>query len=385
MVTPTLMEPERPGGRPPDTVGEGRAPALLLYLIRLLASLLIPVFTVVVLVVSFNYLRNQNANRLLQVFIAIVVGVVGVWVLYWGMDRFVGVLPERFRAGIRPFIFAGPAAVILTVYLVYPAVNTVIISFMSRNSKEFVGLQNYIDVFTTHDTLVSIRNSILWVVVVPVIVVAIGLGFATLADKLGSRSEAVSKSLIFLPMAVSFVGASVVWGFVYSYRPQGYGNQIGILNALVSALGGSPINWLSVQPWNTAFLMVILIWTQVGFAMVILSSAIKSVPSDILEAARIDGATELQLFWRVVFPSVSSTVIVVWTTVVITVWKLFDIVYVMTGGRDGTSVIAERMVTEFFKNFNFGAGAALAVILFIAVIPVLVINIRRFQAEEAIR
>jgi alpha-glucoside transport system permease protein len=186
-------------------------------------------------------------------------------------------------------------------------------------------------------------------------------------------------------MAVSFVGASVVWGFVYSYRPQGYGNQIGILNALVSALGGSPINWLSVQPWNTAFLMVILIWTQVGFAMVILSSAIKSVPSDILEAARIDGATELQLFWRVVFPSVSSTVIVVWTTVVITVWKLFDIVYVMTGGRDGTSVIAERMVTEFFKNFNFGAGAALAVILFIAVIPVLVINIRRFQAEEAIR
>ncbi|MFZ0492693.1 MAG: sugar ABC transporter permease, partial [Acidimicrobiia bacterium] len=270
-------------------------------------------------------------------------------------------------------------------YLVYPAVNTVIISFMNRNSTEFVGLQNYIDVFTTHDTLISVRNSLLWVVIVPVVGVAVGLGFATLADKLGRRAESISKSLIFLPMAVSFVGASVVWGFVYSFRPEGFGSQIGILNAVVSALGRSPINWLSVEPWNTAFLMVIMIWTQVGFAMVILSSAIKSVPEDILEAARIDGATELQVFWRVVFPSVASTVIVVWTTVVITVWKLFDIVYVITGGRDGTSVIAERMVTEFFKNRNFGTGAALAVILFIAVTPVLVVNIRRFQAEEAIR
>jgi alpha-glucoside transport system permease protein len=384
MVTPTLME-EPPSSRPPGTVGEGRAPAPLLYLIRLIASLLVPVFTVVVLVVAFNYLRDQNANRLLQVIVAIIVGVVGVWALYWGMDRFVGALPERLRAGIRPFVFAGPAAVILTVYLVYPAVNTVIISFMNRNSSKFVGLQNYIDVFTTHDTLISIRNSILWVVIVPAVVVAIGLGFATLADKLGRRAESFSKSLIFLPMAVSFVGASVVWGFVYNFRPTGFGNQIGILNALLSAVGGTPVNWLTVQPWNTAFLMVIMIWTQVGFAMVILSSAIKAVPEDILEAARIDGATEIQVFWRVVFPSVASTVVVVWTTVVITVWKLFDIVYVMTGGRDGTTVIAEKMVTEFFKNFNFGAGAALAVILFVAVTPVLVVNIRRFQAEEAIR
>lgn len=383
-ATPPVPSQES-AGKPPSPVGKGRAPAPVLYLLRLIAALAVPTFTIVVIVVAFNYLRDKNANLALQVVVAIVVGVVGVWALYWGMDRVVAALPERFRAGIRPFVFAGPAAVILTVYLVYPAINTIIISFMDRSSENFVGLQNYVDVFTKSDTLISIRNSILWVVIVPAVVVAIGLGFATLADKLGRRSEAVSKSFIFLPMAVSFVGASVVWGFVYNYRPAGFGNQIGILNAIWMALGHDPINWLSVQPWNNAFLMVILIWTQVGFAMVILSSAIKAVPNDILEAARIDGATETQLFWKIVLPSVASTVVVVWTTVVITVWKLFDIVYVMTGGRDGTSVIAERMVTEFFKNFNFGAGAALAVILFVAVIPVLVVNVRRFQAEEAIR
>jgi len=368
-----------PSGEPP------RAPGILVFLLRLFVSLLVPVVTIVVIIASFNYLRDQNANRLLQVLVAIFVGVVGVWALYWGMNRVVAALPERYRASVRPFVFVGPAAVILTIYLVYPAINTIIISFMDRSSEHFVGVQNYVDVFTKPATLISIRNSILWVLIVPVIVVAIGLGFATLADKLGSRSEAVSKSFIFLPMAISFVGASVVWEFVYSFRPAGFGDQIGILNAIWSALGHDPVDWLSLQPWNNAFLMVILIWLQVGFAMVILSSAIKAVPDEIIEAARIDGATEFQVFWRVVFPSVGATVVVVWTTVVITVWKLFDIVYVMTGGRDGTSVIAERMVTEFFKNRNYGVGSALAVILFVAVIPVLVINIRKFQAEEAIR
>ena len=380
-ATPSLADHDTTG-MSPDGGGPGGGRLVALRVAGAIGAI---VAIAVVLYFSASYLRDENANRLFQVLLAIALGVVGVWAFYWAMDRGVSALPEAVSERVRPVVFVGPAAVILGVYLVYPAINTIIISFMDRKSENFVGVDNYVDVFTKSDTLISIRNSILWVVIVPFVVVAIGLAFATLVDKLSRRSEASAKSLIFLPMAISFVGASVVWGFVYSFRPAGFGNQIGILNAVWTALGNDPVNWLSVQPWNNAFLMVIVIWAQVGFAMVILSSAIKAVPSEIVEAARIDGASEIQLFWKVVFPSVLSTVVVVWTTLVITVWKLFDIVYVMTGGRDGTSVIAERMVTEFFKNFNFGAGAALAVILFVAVTPVMVINVRRFQAEEAIR
>jgi alpha-glucoside transport system permease protein len=186
-------------------------------------------------------------------------------------------------------------------------------------------------------------------------------------------------------MAISFVGASVVWTFIYSFRPEGFGSQIGVLNGIWSALGGDPVNWLQTRPWNNLLLMVILVWLQTGFSMVILSSAIKGVPEVLLEAARIDGATEWQAFWRVVFPSIASTVVVVWTTVLITVWKVFDIVWVMTGGRDGTQVVAQQMVQEFFTNRNNGMGAALAVLLFVAVVPILVINVRRFRAQEAMR
>jgi alpha-glucoside transport system permease protein len=282
-------------------------------------------------------------------------------------------------------VYAGPAIVLLGFYLVYPAVNTTILSFQNASSTEFVGLDNYIRIFTESQYLTGIRNSIAWVLLVPFDAVAIGLGFATLADKLGRRTEAFSKSLIFLPMAISFVGASVVWTFVYNFRPEGFGDQIGVMNGIWVALGNNPINWLQQQPWNNLFLMVILIWLQTGFAMVILSSAIKSVPEELLEAARIDGATEWQAFWRVTFPVVSSTVVVVWTTILITTWKVFDIVWVMTGGRDGTQVVAQQMVQEFFTNNNDGIGAALAVLLFIAVVPILVINIRRFQAQEAMR
>jgi alpha-glucoside transport system permease protein len=186
-------------------------------------------------------------------------------------------------------------------------------------------------------------------------------------------------------MAISFVGASVVWRFVYSFRAEGFGEQIGLINGIITSFGGGATDVLALTPWNNLFLMVILIWLQTGFCMVILSSAIKSVPDELLEAARIDGATEWQAFRRIVLPSISSTVVVVWTTTVITVWKVFDIVYVMTGGRDNTQVVASQMVTEFFDNSNNGIGAALAVVLFIAVVPILVINVKRFRAQEAMR
>jgi len=387
MSTPPLIEKELSGGgaRPPDSDGGGdESNSIGVWLLRIASAVVVPT-VLVVFFFAFNFLKSEDSNKLLQVIIALIVGIVGVWALYWGMDRLVNMLPERAGRGVRPFVFVGPAMVLLTFYLVYPAVNTTILSFKDAASEHFIGFDNYVTIFTENTYLISLRNSFIWVLLVPFLAVAIGLAFATLSDKLGRRGESVSKSLIFLPMAISFVGASVVWTFVYNYRPVGFGEQIGILNAVWSGLGGSPVQWLSVQPWNNLFLMIILVWLQTGFSMVILSSAIKGVPVVLLEAARIDGATEWQTFWRVTFPSIASTIVVVWTTVVILVWKVFDIVWVMTGGREGTQVVAQQMVEEFFRNRNSGVGAALAVVLFVAVIPVLVINIKRFRAEEAMR
>jgi alpha-glucoside transport system permease protein len=329
-----------------------------------------------------GFITDPEANRGLVVLAAIALGVVGVALLFKGMDFVVDHLPARMQETVRPWVFVGPAVLLLGIYLIYPAINTTILSFKGRNSLEWVGFRNFTDIFTHPDTLISMRNSLLWVIIVPLVSVAVGLAFATLADKLGRRAEATAKSLIFMPMAISMVGASIVWLFVYSFRPPGFGSQIGVLNGLWTGLGNNPVAWLLQQPWNNLYLMIILIWLQTGFAMVILSSAIKAVPEEILEAARIDGANDWQIFWRVTFPTIASTVVVVTTTIVITVWKVFDIVFVMTGGNFGTSVVAERMVTEFFTYRNAGHGAAFAVILFVAVIPVMAINVRQFRIQE---
>ncbi len=248
-----------------------------------------------------------------------------------------------------------------------------------------MGVSNYVALFTQSDTLVALRNSLGWVIVVPLFSVVIGLAFAVLSDRLGSKGEAFSKTFIFMPMAISFVGASIVWRFIYNFRPAGFGEQIGLLNGIMQGLGAEPVAWLLLEPWNNFFLMAILIWLQTGFAMVILSAAIKSVPEEIIEAARIDGASEFKVFTRVVVPSISSSIVVVTTTVIITVWKVFDIVFVMTGGKFGTSVVAERMVTEFFTFRNSGKGAALAVVLLVAIVPLMIANVRKFREQEITR
>ncbi len=382
-VTPPLLEEEM-GGPPQPVVHEEQASGFTVWLLRIAAALVLPA-VLVVFFFTFGFLKSENANKALQVIVAVVVGVAGIWALYWGMDRLTNTLPSKAAAAVRPFVFAGPAVALLAFYLVYPAINTTITSFRNSSSTEWVGLANYERIFTESTFLVAIRNSFVWVIVVPAAAVLIGLSFATLADKLSRRTESFSKSLIFLPMAISFVGASVVWRFVYSFRAEGFGEQIGLINGIITAFGNGATDVLALTPWNNLFLMVILIWLQTGFCMVILSSAIKSVPDELLEAARIDGATEWQAFRRIVLPSISSTVVVVWTTTVITVWKVFDIVYVMTGGRDNTQVVASQMVTEFFDNSNNGIGAALAVVLFIAVVPILIINVKRFRAQEAMR
>jgi alpha-glucoside transport system permease protein len=294
----------------------------------------------------------------------------------------VNLLSERLREPLRPWAFVGPALVLLAVFLIYPTVRTVILSLMDERGENFVGLDNYGFVFSDPAMLRSIRNTLGWMIVVPAVSVSVGLVFALLADRL-MRGEAVAKSLIFVPMAISFVGASVVWALIYDF--QAFGNQTGLLNGIWTGLGNDPVGWLSLDPWNNLFLMVIMIWMQTGFAMVILSAAIKGVPADMLEAARIDGATEFQIFRRIIIPTILSTVVVVATAMTINVLKTFDIVWVMTGGDAGTEIIAERMLRWFFTFGHQGRGAAVAVILFIAIVPVMLVNVRRFKAEEEIR
>ncbi len=360
-------------------------PGLGANLLRIGVSLVVPIVAAVGLYYSGTVLMDEDSNRVLVVLVALVVGVLGVFALYYAMDWLINRLPDRYRDQVRPFAFVGPAVVFLGVFLLYPTINTFFLSFQDAKGEEFVGIDNYIDIFTNSDTLVALRNSLAWVIVVPFVSIVIGLGFAVLSDRLGRKGEAFSKTFIFMPTAISFVGASIVWRFVYNFRPEGFGDQIGLLNGIFTAIGREPVAWLLQEPWNNFYLMVILIWLQTGFAMVILSAAIKSVPEEIVEAARIDGANEFQVFRKVTIPSISSTIVVVATTVIITVWKVFDIVFVMTGGRFETSVVAEKMVTEFFTFRNSGSGAALAVILLVAIIPLMIINVRRFREQEEMR
>jgi len=382
----TLVEPETeaspgPDAQPPEQERAGLGTNLL----RAGVSLVVPVLAALGLWWAGVVLLDDDSNRAVVVIAALIIGVLGVFGLYYGMDWLINRLPERFRGKVRPFAFVGPAVVVLTVFLLYPTFNTIYLSFMGPEGEEFVGAGNYVDLFSDADTLVALRNSLGWVVIVPLLSVLIGLTFAVLSDRLGKKSEAFAKTFIFMPMAISFVGASIVWRFVYSYRPEGFGEQIGLLNGIWQGVGAVPVNWTGLEPWNNLFLMVILVWLQTGFAMVILSAAIKSVPEEIVEAARIDGASELKVFTRVVVPSIASSIVVVTTTVVITVWKVFDIVFVMTGGQYDTSVVAERMVREFFTNRDSGRGAALAVVLLVAIIPLMVVNVRRFKEQEAAR
>ena len=334
---------------------------------------------------ALEFLRDKDSNRIFVVLVAIAVGVGGVFALFWAMDRVVSWLPERWSEGVRPYVYVGPAVVLLSVFLIYPVIDTLLTSFKDASGQHWVGLENYRFLFSDPSMLRSIRNTAGWVIIVPVVAVTMGLLFATLADRL-THGESIAKSLIFLPMAISFVGAAVTFRLIYSYRPEGFGSNIGLLNGIVMAFGKNPVPWLSEQPWNNLLLMVIMIWIQVGFAMVVLSAAIKSIPEEIIEAARIDGANEFQVFWRIVVPSIAPTIVVVSTYMVINSLKVFDIVFVMGNAEaNKTEVIAERMIRWFFIKSHDGRGAAIAVVLFIAIVPVLLWNVKQFREQEKIR
>ncbi|MFB2599557.1 carbohydrate ABC transporter permease [Herbiconiux sp. P17] len=278
------------------------------------------------------------------------------------------------------FGFLAPAVILLLVGLIYPTVKTFIDSFFSSRGN-FVGIDNFAWVLTSPANLRVILNTIIWVLVVPTLSTIFGLAYAVFIDK--SRGEKFFKILVFMPMAISFVGASIIWRFVYTYRPDDQ-NQIGLLNQVVVWLGGQPVQWLQESPWNTFFLIVVLIWIQTGFAMVVLSAAIKGVPTEQLEAAELDGTNAWQRFVNVTVPGIRSSLIVVITTISIASLKVFDIVRTMTAGANDTSVLANEMYTQF-KNFEYGRSAAFAVILFVLVMPIVIYNARQIKKQREIR
>jgi alpha-glucoside transport system permease protein len=373
------------GGGTAEAVPPPRGTALWLFALRLLGAFAIPIGAFWLLWITFDFLRRSDANRAIVVAVAVTVGSAGVFLLYFAMNRAVDILPASFREGVRPWIFVGPALVLLSVFLVYPVINTILLSFRDAHSKAFVGLDNFKFVFTDESMLRAIRNTLGWMILVPLAAVGTGLVFAVLADRL-RRGEAVAKSIIFLPLAISFAGAAITWRLIYSFRPQGFGSNIGLLNGIAIGLGQNPIDWLTQHPWNNLYLMVIMVWIQTGFAMVVLSASIKAIPDEIIEAARIDGASEWQVFRRIMVPTILPTIVVVATYMVINSLKVFDIVFVMGNTEaNGTEVVAERMIHWFFIGGNYGRGAAIAVVLFIAVVPVMAWNVRRFREEEAIR
>ncbi|MCW4385234.1 sugar ABC transporter permease [Salinibacterium sp. SYSU T00001] len=289
--------------------------------------------------------------------------------------------PKRIRDVVQLTVFVAPALLLLLIGLVYPAVQTIYLAFTDRQG-EWVGIDNFVWMFTQQEILRVLGNTLVWVLLVPALSTAIGLAYAVFIDK--SAGEKVLKSLVFLPMAISFVGAGIIWRFMYEYRAEGY-EQIGLLNQIIVWFGGEPHQFLIESPWNTFFLILVMIWIQTGFAMVLLSAAIKAVPAEIIEASRLDGANAWQQFWNVTVPGIRSTLVVVVTTITIATLKVFDIVRTMTGGNYGTSVVANEMYTQAFNRAEWGQGAALAVVLFIMVLPIIIYNVRVMRKQREIR
>jgi alpha-glucoside transport system permease protein len=347
---------------------------------RLVVALFVPVVTFVVLWRVFIFLRDAQASKLVTAVVAIVWGVGGVMALFLVANFVIEQLPDIWKKRLTPFIFVGPAAAVLGWYLALPTIRSFWASLRGPEGAVFVGLDNYIYAFTSPAMLESFRNNLLWLIVGTGAAVGIGLIVAVLADRTHPTFETGVKALIFMPMAISMVGASVIFRFVYTFRPPG-ADQIGLLNAVLTTVGGEPRAWLLMQPWNTFFLIAILVWLQTGYAMVIISAAIKGVPSELLEAGRIDGATEVEVFRNITVPYIQGTLVTVSTTIILFTLKIFDIVQAMTGGNFGTQVIANEQYNQMFRAFHFGRGAAIAIVLLLAVVPVMWYNLRQFAEQ----
>ncbi|MBX9462420.1 MAG: sugar ABC transporter permease [Aquamicrobium sp.] len=331
-------------------------------------------------------------GQIISAILTVVLGVSGCVVYFWGANRLLdlifpahGVSSQaaidnlRRQGLIRPWLFLGPALLILTVYLVYPVIETARLSFLDRGGQNFVGTDNYEWALGDREFRQAIFNNFLWLAVVPAACTFFGLVIAVLTDRIWWGN--IAKMFVFMPLAISFVGASVIWKFIYEYRGDGQ-TQIGVLNAIVQWFGGEPQVWISLPFWNNFFLMVILIWIQTGFAMVILSAALRGIPDETIEAATIDGANGFQIFWKIMVPQIWGTIAVVWTTITILVLKVFDIVLTMTNGQWNTQVLANLMFDWMFRGGgDFGRGATIAIIIMLAVIPIMIWNIRNATRE----
>ena len=329
----------------------------------------------------------------LQGIITIIVGVFGCVGYFYFSNQFLDKVlcpPRGPNAGrnitraniIRPWLFLMPALLALGLYLAYPVFETLRLSLTDRlpgGGSEFVGFDNYRQMFGEPKFWEALQNNILWLIVVPAFSTAFGLLAAQLTDRIGWGN--VAKSLIFMPMAISFVGAAVIWKLVYDTRPIDQ-DQIGVLNALYLYLGGSaPKTWLTMPLWNNFFLMAVLIWIQTGFAMVILSAALRGIPEETIEAAIVDGANPFQVFFKIKVPQIMGTIVVVWTTITIVVLKVFDIVFAMTNGQWNTQVLANYMYDKLFRANDWGVGSASAMIIMLLVTPILIWNVRNARKE----
>jgi alpha-glucoside transport system permease protein len=321
---------------------------------------------------------DTNGAKVLQMFAALI-----VFGAVLGIILFVASLTSRKGSGrATAYLYLLPTVVMLVVGLVYPGLRTIYQSFFDAAGKAFIGVDNYKTIFTDQDQLTVLRNTVFWVLITPFVATAIGMLYAILVDK--SRFESFAKALIFLPMSISFVAASVIWKFVYEYRPdQANVQQIGLLNQIIVWFGGTPQQFLINSPLNTFLLIVVMIWIQAGFAMTVLSAAIKAIPDDIIEAARLDGVNAWGMFRNITLPSIRPAVVVVLTTIGIGTLKVFDIVRTMTGGQFNTSVVANEFYSQTFRAANQGLGSALAVLLFVLVIPIVYYNVRQLRHSEA--
>ena len=319
-------------------------------------------------------------QRILTAIIA-VVGVPIVLVGYIQLgEAILGRLPKRIAARSRPYVWVFPAVAFATVFMVIPTINTFFISFQNAKG-DWVGLQNYIYFFTDSDTLSSLKNNVLWLVFFTGAVVILGVLISVLFDRV--KYESVAKLAVFLPLPISAVAASIIWKFMFEYQPVGHA-QTGTLNAAIGVFGLDPVAWLVNQTTNNPALIFTGVWTSTGFAMVIISAALKGISAELLEAARVDGANELQILRRIIIPLLMPTITVITTTMIITALKVFDVVYVLTNGAYGTDVIARQLFARIASS-DYGRAAAVGVVLLLAVTPVLLLNIKRFREQEAIR
>ena len=342
------------------------------------------VLTVVVLAGGFILLQAIQDYKVLMTVFAVIWGILSAVLLFFVLNAVAESMPRKIRATAVAIVFAGPAVVLLFWALVIPTLRTLRLSFLDANADKFVGFANFKFAFTDPIMLEAFRNNLLWMIFGTSFCVILGLIIAVLTDK--SRHERLFKSLIFMPMAISFVGAGVIWKFIYAYKGEGINIiEIGLLNAIVTAFGGEAQAWLQLQFWNNFFLIIIMVWLQTGYAMVIMSSAIKAIPAEINEAARVDGANSFTIFFKITIPYIMPTIITVTTTILIFSLKLFDIVRVMTGGNFGTNVIANQFYLSRFTQQNSGQASAIAVVLLVFIVPVLAYNLRQFRARRTLK